>query len=189
MQIGSGISIGSGVKITSVQPYDPGGSIILTGGLPGLYRRIYNGYFGDNPRWFDTASLRYRGVSYPTVGLSGFDTGDLFSVQWLGYFKPVTTGLHTFYTNSDEGSYLWIGANAVSKYKLNNALVKNGGLHTATEKRAATLLTAGQYYPIRLQYGEYYGAQVMSLAYSSDAAEKTTNFTNMIYYNSATNGF
>ena len=191
MQIGSGITISGGVRLTPtpILP-DPGGLGVPPSPLPGLYRRTYTGYFADTPDWFDSASIRSTGISTSVIGLTGFDTGDLFSIQWLGYFKPQVTGIHTFFTNSDDGSYVWIGTNAISGYTIDNALVSNGGLHTVTERSNSVMLIAHEenYYPIRIQYGDYNGAQRMSVSYSAPTIAKTTNFYNLLYYNSWTNG-
>lgn len=194
MQIGPGIRISGGVIISSRPPEvilpDPGGAVPLPNKLAGLYRRSYQGYFADRVDFFDTASLRLRGISNPYIQLSGFDTGDGFSVQWLGYFKPPVTDVYTFYTTSDDASYVWIGDNAVSGYTISNALVKNGGPHTSTEKYSRVQLTEGadQYYPIRIQYGDFNGAQTISVSYSTPNITKTNNFNNLIYYNLDTGG-
>jgi hypothetical protein len=194
MQIGQGIRITGGVIISPRAPIvtlpDPGGAGPITNKLAGLSRRSYLGYFAERVDFFDTAPLRLRGISNPYIELSGFDTGDAFSVQWLGYFKPPTTDEYTLYTSSDDASYVWIGSNAISGYNLSNALIKNGGVHTSTEKFGKVYLTAGadQYYPIRIQYGDFNGAQTMSLSYSTPTITKTNSFSGLIYYNQDTGG-
>ena len=194
MQIGQGIQFTGGVVISSRPPVvtlpDPGGAGPVVNKLPGLSRRSYLGYFAERVDFFDTAPLRLRGISNPYIQLSGFDTGDAFSAQWLGYFIPPTTEVYTFYISSDDASYAWIGSNAISGYNLSNALIKNGGVHTSTEKFGQVQLTAGanQYYPIRIQYGDFNGAQTMSMSYSTPAIPKTNNFTSLVYYNVDTNG-
>lgn len=191
MQIGSGIRISGGVIISQrlVLP-DPGGAAPLLSKLPGLYRRSYGGYYFDQVGFFDTATLRLRGISNPYIQLSGFDGGDAFSVQWLGYFKPPTTDTYTFYSFSDDSSYIWLGDTAVSGYSITNSVVNNGGIHTTRERTGRIQLTAGvdQYYPMRIQYGDYTGAQTMSVSYSTPSILKTNNFNNLIYYNPDTLG-
>ena len=84
---------------------------------------------------------------------------------------------------------MWIGSNAQSGFTTLNATVKNGGLHGSIEQSGSIALTAGTYYPIRIQFGEYTGGDVMTFSYSSPTITKTTNVTGLIFYNTTTNGF
>ena len=119
----------------------------------------------------------------------GTDDGTDFSCQWLGYFKPTTTQTYTFYTSSDDASYMWIGSNAQSGFTTLNATVKNGGLHGQVEQSGTASLTAGTYYPIRIQFGERNGGDVMTFNYQTSTITKTTNVTGLVFYNPLTNGF
>ena len=58
-----------------------------------------------------------------------------------------------------------------------------------TEKSGTISLTAGQYYPIRIQFGENGGGDVMTFNFSTPTITKTTNVTGLVFYNSSTNGF
>jgi hypothetical protein len=110
-------------------------------------------------------------------------------MQWLGYFIPSTTESYTFYLSSDDASYLWIGNNAVSGFATNNATINNGGLHAATEVSGVVSLTANVAYPIRIQYGEQSGGDVLTFNYSTATISKTTNVTGRVFYNLVTQGF
>jgi hypothetical protein len=50
-------------------------------------------------------------------------------------------------------------------------------------------LTANVAYPIRIQYGENGGGDVMTFNYSTATIGKTTNVTGKVFYNLVTNGF
>jgi phosphosulfolactate phosphohydrolase-like enzyme len=50
-------------------------------------------------------------------------------------------------------------------------------------------LTAGTYYPIRMQFGEIGGGDVFSFNYATSTITKTTNVTGLVFYNPTTNGF
>jgi len=158
-----------------------------SGDTAGLYRTTYAGYFSDVPAFFATAT-----VSSAAVNLSPIDDGDPgiepFSVQLLGYFKPTTTETHTFFLNSDDASFMWLGATAVTGFTTANALINNGGTHGANEVSASIALTAGVYYPIRIQMGDNGGNNVLELNYSTPTIVKTTDVTGKVFYNSATNG-
>ena len=161
----------------------------------GLYKTTYSGYHNENPSFFATATPTTFGsnpatsVQTTSITESSSDDGSSFSVQWLGYFKPTTTQTYTLYISSDDGSYLWIGANALSGFTTANANINNGGAHGNQESYGTVSLTAGTYYPIRMQFGEIGGGDVFTFNYSTSTISKTTNVTGLVFYNSSTNGF
>jgi len=167
----------------------------LTNYSAGLYKTTYAGYHNETPSFFATATPTTYGTnpatSVQTTAISepSSDDGSNFSVQWLGYFKPTTTETYTLYIASDDGSYLWIGANALSGFTTANANINNGGAHGNTEQNTTVSLTAGTYYPIRMQFGEIGGGDVFSFNYSTPTITKTTNVTGLVFYNPTTNGF
>lgn len=161
----------------------------------GLYKKTYAGYFSDDVNWFLTAVPTTYGSnpasSVQTTSISEAATGDgeQFSCEWLGYFKPTTTETYTFYTSSDDASYMWIGSVAQTGYTTLNATVKNGGLHGTVEQSGTIALTAGTYYPIRIQFGEFTGGDVLTFNFSTPTITKTTNVTGLVFYNPSTNNF
>jgi hypothetical protein len=161
----------------------------------GLYKTTYTGYFADNVSFFATATPTTFGTNPATsvqttaISEASSDDGSSFSCQWLGYFKPTTTQTYTFYTSSDDASYLWIGPNALSGFTTGNATVNNGNLHGNQEASGTASLTAGTYYPIRIQFGESGGGDVMTFNYGTSTIGKTTNVTGLVFYNVTTNGF
>jgi hypothetical protein len=163
--------------------------------IAGLYKTTYSGYYADNVNFFATATPQTFGsnpaTSVQTTSISepGSDDGSQFSCQWLGYFKPTTTETYTFFTSSDDASYMWIGATAISGFTTTNAIVQNGGLHGVQEQSGSIGLTAGIYYPIRIQFGENSGGDVLTFNYSTPTITKTTNVTGLVFYNPSTNGF
>ena len=161
----------------------------------GLYKTTYSGYHNENPAFFATATPTTFGANPATsvqttvITEPGTDDGSNFSCQWLGYFKPTTTETYTFYLSSDDGSYLWIGANAQSGFTTANANINNGGAHGTQEVSGSVSLTAGVLYPIRIQFGEIGGGDVMTFSHSTPTITKTTNVTGKVFYNPSTNGF
>ena len=142
-----------------------------------LYGERFNGYYDDSPNFFDTAAK--HGDTSLTSQINNFtNNADYYSWQWVGYFRPPTTGMYTFFTTSDDASHLWIGDNALTGYTVANALVKNGGQHGAQESASRGIeLTAGQYYPIRIMFGENGGGDSMTVAFSGPGIPKTANGT------------
>ena len=146
----------------------------------GLYGKRYVGYFNDDVTFFDTAAL--HGDTNTTTQISGFSSSaDGYSWMWVGVFKASATGTWTFYTSSDDASYLWIGPTAITGYTTANALVNNGGLHADTEVSATISLTAGQYYPIRIMFGENTGGENMTVSFAGPGVSKTTNGSGYYY--------
>ena len=184
MIIGSGITIGSGVRIIPDITY-----------TAGLFNTTFSGYFADNVSFFATATPTTFGTnpatSVQTTAITEAASGDgsNFSCQWLGYFLPSTTETYTFFTSSDDASYVWIGSNAITGFTTANAIVNNGGAHGNQERSGTISLTSGVYYPIRIQFGEASGGDVMTFNYSTPTIPKTTTVTGRVFYNPTTNGF
>ena len=153
----------------------------------GLYRTTYTGYFADDPAFFATATVSSAAVNLSPIG-DGDPGFEPFSVQLLGYFKPTTTETHTFFLTSDDASFMWLGATAVTGFTTANAFIDNGGVHGSQEVSASIALTAGVYYPIRIQMGDNGGNNVLELNYSTPTIVQTDTVTGKIFYNSATNG-
>ena len=153
----------------------------------GFLYRYYTSYFNDDVTFFEKNTETATGIATDLSTLTAATPGttlnnDLISVEWFGYFYATSTGTWTFYTTSDDASYLWIGNTALAGYNTTNALVQNGGLHGAVEKFGTVSLTAGQYYPIRIQYGENYEAQLFQAAFTPPGGTKTTDFSNNVFY-------
>ena len=161
----------------------------------GLFKTTYAGYFSNVPSFFATATPGTYGTNPATsvqttaISEAASDDGSNFSCQWLGYFLPSTTETYTFFTASDDASYVWVDSNAVSGFSTGNAVVNNGGAHGVVEASGTISLTAGVYYPIRIQFGEQGGGDALTFNYSTPTIIKTTDVTGRVFYNPATNGF
>ncbi len=175
-----------------------GGIRTLEDAIPyvaGLFKTTYAGYFNDVVSFFATATPTTYGTNPATsvqttaISEAASDDGSNFSCQWLGYFLPSTTETYTFFTSSDDASYVWVGSNAITGFTTANAIVNNGGAHGNQERSGTASLTSGVYYPIRIQFGEQGGGDVLTFNYSTPTIPKTTNVTGRVFYNAATNGF
>jgi len=189
------VSISGTVIVTSGSITVNDTSLTASGDTAGLYKTTYTGYFADDVNFFATATPATFGANPATsvqttvIEEPATADGESFSVQWLGYFKPTTTETHTFFLNSDDASFMWIGATAVTGFTTGNALINNGGSHAPQEVSGSIALTAGQYYPVRIQFGEEGGGDLLAFNYSTPTIVKTTTVTGKVFYNSATNGF
>ena len=164
--------------------YKPVNSLVA-----GLYRTTYSGYFNDVPSFFATATPTANLVQTTVIEEPATDDGSSFSMQWLGYFVPTTTETYTFFLSSDDASFMWIGANAVSGFTTANATVNNAGLHGNVETSGSISLIANTSYPIRIQYGEQNGGDVLTFNHSTATITKTTNVTGKVFYNLVTKAF
>jgi hypothetical protein len=173
----------------------------ISGSIPGiiyangLYRRTYSGYFNDDVNYFDSASPTAAAVDTSPLG-PGTPPSNT-SYQWLGYWRATSDTIFNdgislstyFQLTSDDASYMWIGNTAITGYTTGNALINNGGVHTSTTVSGNTPMTAGVYYPIRIQYGNNTGSTAFSLTvYTISLGTYTTTMTSNIFYNSVTQG-
>jgi hypothetical protein len=165
-----------------------GNNIYVPPYTSGLYGRRYSGYFADNVNWFATATLSGTSKVYTNINSNWTEGGDNFSIEWLGYFKPNSTGTWTFSTNSDDASYIWIGPTAISGFTTSNPVVNNGGAHAPRVRSGTISLNSGEYYSIRIQFGEATGGEVMSVNFTPPGGSSTNDGTNFYFFNTATNG-
>jgi hypothetical protein len=147
---------------------------------------VYNGNWGENPNFFNTATYRTGGSGAPfgiTTNISTIQTGtnnyvpsnnswENYSIQWLGYFKPDATGTWTFRAVGDDRSIFWIGPNAVSGYTTSNSLLYSNANPQVLEKTIN--LTANTYYPIRLQFSEYTSVDTMVFSFKGPAGSSVS---------------
>ena len=140
-----------------------------TSGLAGVR---YSGYYSDNVNWFDSATR--TGETVTSTSIQNFTSNaDYYSWQWLGTFRAGAGGSYNFCTNSDDASHLWIGANATSGFTTSNTVVNNGGAHAPRTACGNITLSAGAEYPIRIQFGEAGGGDVMSVYFTPPGGSVT----------------
>lgn len=153
----------------------------------GLWHDTYAGYFNDDPNFF-IANLPSE-FGYPDTSVADANIPVTTSIEWRGFFVPPTTDTYTFYTNSDDASYLWIGDIAVSGFTTANALVNNGGLHGLVEQSGSIELVEGTYYPIRIQAGNNEVTGECFVSWSSSTQAQTGSFAGLVFYKQIVNGF
>jgi len=151
----------------------------LTSGLAGVR---YVGYYADNVNWFATATR--HGDTATSTSIQNFssspnnnNTADYYSWQWTGSFRSGAAGSYRFCTNSDDASYVWLGANATSGFAILNSLVNNGGAHGMRVRCGDVTLESGVDYAIRVQFGEAGGGDLMNLYFTPPGGSDTYNGT------------
>ena len=140
----------------------------------GLRGTRYVGYFADNVNWFSTATP--QGQTNTMTDFTYFTSGsDQYSWQWLGMFVAPSTATYSFCTDSDDASYVWLGANATTGFTTSNSVVNNGGLHGPRTVCGSISLSAGTSYPIRVQFGENGGGDFIKMWYSTPTLSSVYN--------------
>ncbi len=92
-----------------------------------------------------------------TPNISGIPA-DHFSIRWTGVIRPSASGEYIFHVRGDDGFRLWVD---------NKLIIDNWVDESATEKTAEVTLSAGQEYPIKLEYYEDTGLAEITLAYQN----------------------
>jgi glucose/arabinose dehydrogenase len=88
---------------------------------------------------------------------------DTFSVRWTGEVEPSSTGVYTFYTQSDDGVRLWVD---------NQLIVNNWTDHPPKENSGMISLTTGRRYGVRMEFYENGGGAMARLFWSNSSTPK-----------------
>ena len=159
---------------------------------PGLYYRCWTGYFADNVNFFNTntadtaansfgSTLNIGNINSGTNNYRTVDGQTVYSVEWFGYFYADVTGTWSFTLASDDASYMWLGNNALSGFATANANINNGGTHGVVAVSTNIALTAGTYYPIRIQFGQNGGGADCQFTFIPPSGSSTSDGTNRYF--------
>jgi hypothetical protein len=135
----------------------------------GLNYEYYEGTWTSLPD-FDSLTPTATGIAHNfDIGLRQRD--DYFAFRFTGYIKVPADGNYTFYTNSDDGSKLYIDGVLV---------VNNDGLHGMLEKSGYKYLLAGRH-SITVDYLEYDGDNALLVSYAGPSITKTQMPVNILF--------
>lgn len=183
-------------------PYAPGSGVTsVTSATLGLWRKKFLGNFGtvagsgcDVTFCRTTKSFFGKPDTYVSFGFQNDATEELYTFEWTGYFKAPSSGNFNFYINSDDDVYFWIGTNALGTNNTEvNAHMGVSGANGDKNTNSVTLV-AGTYYPVRIQFGEYHGAENCQLFYAkvgdanAVAGNDGLSGTQVWYHNGLTKG-
>ena len=141
----------------------------------GVKKVTYAGYHTDDVAFTDTATVT------DTTTATNFTIASIAettTVLYTGYLLADYTGTWTFTITSDDASYLWIGNTAVTGYTTSNELATASYLGPGT---GTIGLTADEYYPIRLLYGNGPSGGNLNLTYAHTGTTATNNFTDKLF--------
>lgn len=142
----------------------------------GIRKITYSGYWANSPSWFNTATSTATNVATNfTIASEPSNTSE----QYFGVFLADYTGTWTFTITSDDESALWIGDTAGFGYTIANALTVASYLGPGT---ATINLVAGEYYFIRVMYGNGPASGSLNLTYAHTGQTATNNFTGKLFY-------
>ena len=139
-------------------------------------------YEGSNTNWYfsepssfnnkeptaeGTSVTDFSNINKATGGYLQVNGKNNYAVRWQGRFVPKKSGTHTFWTKSDDMSYLYVG---------NGKIVDNGGLHGEIEKDGTVYMTKGRKYLIEIFFSEKGGGDNIIVSFKEPNGTKTTNF-------------
>jgi hypothetical protein len=126
----------------------------------GIRYRYFEGTWSSLPDFANLAPVK-------TGTVEGFDLSprlrsDNFGFRYEGYIEITTQGLYTFYSNSDDGSRIYIDQRIV---------VDNDGIHPLQEVSGAVFLSPG-YHRITVDYFDKDGSEGLAIGYSGPGVSK-----------------
>ena len=98
---------------------------------------------------------------------------EYFGLEFTGYIKIPEDAVYTFYTDSDDGSQLFIGEKLV---------VNNDGLHGTAQKKGLIPLSAG-FHPIRITYFNKTGGLELKVYIEGNGMKKQLIQNEMLFFN------
>ena len=145
-------------------------AVNVSGVSPGLQYSYFEGDWDRLPD-FNALNAAKSGV-LSNFNLTPRNQEDYFGFQFSGYIKVPKDGAYVFYTDSDDGSRLYIG---------NELIVDNDGLHGMQEKEGIIALSAGLH-PIRVTFFEKTGGDGLKVLYKGPGIEKQSVPDNVLFY-------
>lgn len=131
--------------------------------LPGLYFKAFEGTYTALPN-FDTQTPVAIGTA-TTVNLTPLSRPNNAGLDFTGYINVPMEGDYTFFTNSDDGSRLFIAGQEI---------VNNDGIHNAAVERSGTIRLAAGYHAFRTIYFRGAGAGVLDVRYQGPNIAKVS---------------
>ncbi|MEQ8475976.1 fibronectin type III domain-containing protein [Fulvivirga sp.] len=148
----------------------------ITTTMQGLYYNLYAGgtwdYIHEFSNWalFDDGFGSVSNFNYTSAKSGKYEDDDYFGIEFFGYIYIEIAGTYTFYTNSDDGSRLWIG---------DQEIVDNDGLHGGRWREGNIELEEGAY-PITVQYFERSGGQGLTVAWKIPGGNRVNIPSNVL---------
>jgi hypothetical protein len=135
----------------------------------GLRYQYYEGTWSKLPNFASQTVIKQGTVNNFTIGVR--QRSERFGIVFKGSIQISTGGTYTFYTNSDDGSQLFIDGKQI---------VNNDGLHAPRERSGKVTLSPGRY-SIEVRFFERYGGQVLDVSYVGPGISKRKVPDNILF--------
>ncbi len=178
--------------------------------VDGLYRRKYVGNFSENyidevsyefdvgfmnPANGPISEAAYEVDTYGGFGLrTDLDAENGYAFEWKGYIQAPATGNFNFFATVDDDCIIWIGTPATATTlgdTTSDYLFAQSG-NTRNNATVGVAMTANKWYPIRIWFQEWGGAEKFQLgaSCSANATRYGLGGTNFAFkHNSITKGY
>jgi len=140
----------SRVKSMSFRKMTPLPAVKIKKTEPGLTMQYFEGSWKKIPDFSKLTPVKKAIVKQASLTDTGH-RADEFALVLEGYVDVATTGVQTFYLNSDDGSKLFID---------NQLVVDHDGDHSAIKKTGQIILSSGKH-RVRIEYLEVRGSQFL----------------------------
>jgi len=151
------------------------------------YDNYSNGDFDSDFSWFDTATVLDSWEDWYIDEYHNSSSWRYIAHQYRGFFRASVTGTYTFYLNSDDSGWLWLGNSGETVNSLEsrrsdtNELIDNSGDHPAVEVSATINLVEGNIYPILMYHGQGWGGMTFDLSFTPPGGTRTYDGSNFYY--------
>jgi hypothetical protein len=137
---------------------------------------VFDYFENDSARWnklpdFSQLTLKANDVAYK-MDLAQRDREENFGVVYRGFFKAQKDGIYTFYTNSDDGSQLFMSGELI---------VDNDGVHGMVEKSGQIALQTGLH-AIRVIFFQGRGGKGLNVSYQGPGMKKQEMLSNVLFH-------
>lgn len=132
--------------------------------IHGLYCTYYPNTNWQEPAWKKEILVPAVSDSTPDFWRAQSYLKNRFSAEWRGYVDIQEPGTYTFFTNSDDGSWLYID---------DNLIVDNGGFHGKQERQGTIYLTR-RIHKISIRYYQGGGSAALDVAWMKEGQTKTS---------------
>ena len=137
----------------------------------GLKFSYYEGNWDKLPNFSELTSKKQGTIE--NFLLTPRIENEYFGLEFTGYIKIPEDAVYTFYTDSDDGSQLFIGEKLV---------VNNDGLHGTAQKKGLIPLSAG-FHPIRITYFNKTGGLELKVYIEGSGMKKQLIQNEMLFFN------
>ena len=137
---------------------------------PGIKYFYYEGNWDKIPEFSNLKPKKEGTLS--NIDLSQRTENEHFGFEFTGYVKVPAEDVYTFYTDSDDGSKLFIG---------NKLVVDNDGLHGLSQKSGLIPLAAG-FHPIKISYFNKTGGMGLKIYIEGGGIKKEIIPDGLLFY-------